>query len=341
MDAKPPTLEMQRVYEKLKTLPGADSVAASSAPPVNGILLPTATLHVEGRGIPANPAEREAASATYLLVTENFFSTMKTPLVSGRSFDARDTSSAPWVAVINQTLARRFWPGENPIGKRFIVDAASGERVREVVGVVRDVPLQYVRTGPPRPVAYTLYRQQSERYLGGNAGMFGQMTFFVRSSRDPMSLVPAVKAAVAEVDSNRPPAGFQTLTSFVGTGMRTRGFYVSTLATFAFMATVLAALGIYNVVTLSVSQRTRGPDSHRFGFASTRYRGRSQYLCVAVRCGRRTFRPCGRIGSLHDGSNRSCGVSPPQTLRPSPSSPCCWSPSPLLPGLFPHEKHYA
>ena len=257
MDAKPPTLEMQRVYEKLKTLPGADSVAASSAPPVNGILLPTATLHVEGRGIPANPAEREAASATYLLVTENFFSTMKTPLVSGRSFDARDTSSAPWVAVINETLARRFWPGENPIGKRFIVDAASGEREREVVGVVRDVPLQYVRTGPPRPVAYTLYRQQSERYLGGNAGMFGQMTFFVRSSRDPMSLVPAVKAAVAAVDPNRPPARFQTLTSFVGTGMRTRGFYVSTLATFAFMATVLAALGIYNVVTLSVSQRMR------------------------------------------------------------------------------------
>ena len=216
-------------------------------------------------------------------MTENFFATMRTPIVRGRSFDARDTASAPWVAVINETLARRFWPGENPIGKRFIVDAVSGERVREVVGVVRDVPLQYVRTRPRRPVAYTLYRQQPEKYEGWNAGMFGQMTFFVRSNARSDESRAGCAAAVAEVDPNRPPAGFQTLTSFVGKGMRTRGFYVSTLAPFAFMATVLAAVSIYDVVTLSVSHRTA---QGRIRTASASGHAISRPQPVLVRCAR-------------------------------------------------------
>jgi putative ABC transport system permease protein len=258
MIARPPTLAMQRVYEKLRTLSGAEAVAASSAPPVNGVVLPTATLYIEGRAAPANPSERAAANATYLLVTENFFATMKTPIVRGRDFDAaRDKSSEPWVAVINETLARRFWPDEDPIGKRFTVDAVFGEREREVIGVIRDVPLQYVRIGPPQAVAYTLYRQQPEIYEGLNAGMFGQMTFFIRSAGDPMSFVSAARQAVAEVDPDRPPAEFQTLTQFVGAGLRTRRFYVSVLGMFAFMATVLAAVGVYGVMTVSVSQRTR------------------------------------------------------------------------------------
>jgi putative ABC transport system permease protein len=246
MKAAPPTLAMERVYEKLRTLPGAESVAACSAPPVNGVVLPLALLNAE---------ERTAVTSVYFLVTENFFATMRTPIVRGRDFTATDTASAPWVAIINETLAQRFWPGENPIGKHFNVDAVSGERARVVIGVVRDVPLQYVPTRP-QPVAYTLYRQQPNKYEGWNAGMFGQMMLFIRSNRAPMSLVPAVRQAVYEVDPNRPPADFQTMTAFVGKGMRTRGFYVSMLGLFAFMATVLAAVSIYGVMTLSVFDRT-------------------------------------------------------------------------------------
>jgi predicted permease len=255
--AVPPTQEMQRVYERVRTLPGAQSVAASSAPPVDGLVLPIATLLVEGRAVPNTPAERAAASATYFLVTENFFSTLKTPIARGRDFSSRDTSSAPWVAVINETLAHRFWPGEDPIGKHFTVDAVSGERVREVIGVIRDVPLRYVRPEAPQAVAYTLYRQQSESYEGLNASMFGQMTFFIRSAGEPMSLEPAVRQAIAEVDPNRPPAEFQTMTQFVGASMRARRFYVTALGVFAFMATVLAAVGVYGVMSVSVAQQTR------------------------------------------------------------------------------------
>ncbi len=247
-DIEPPTQLMQRVYERLRALPGADSVAGASAPPVNGIVPPTAVLQVEGR-----PPE----STYYFLVTDNFFATLKTPVLQGRDFNRSDTSSTPWVAVINRTLAERLWPGENPLGKHFTVDAKSGERSREVIGVVQDVPLRFIRTGPPQAVAYSLYLQQPERYEGLNAGSFGQMNFFIRSHEDRESLVSAARRAVAEVDPSRPISNIQTMSDFVGDTMKTRSYYVSALSAFAFMATLLAAAGIYGTMSSAVSQRTR------------------------------------------------------------------------------------
>jgi predicted permease len=257
MDISPPTLAMQQVYEKLKTLPGAESVAGSSAPPVNGLVPPTATLILEGKPTPVTAVERADAMSYYFLVTDNFFKTMNTPLLRGRDFDEGDKQSTQWVAVINETLAQRFWPGEDPIGKHFTVDAAFGERSREVIGVVRDVALRYIRTGPQQPVAYTLYLQQPERFEGFNTGMFGQMTFFIRSGQRPLSLVSAARSAVAEVDPVRPLANFQTMAEFVGDGMRTRRYSASVLGAFAFMATLLAAVGVFGVMSSAVSQRTR------------------------------------------------------------------------------------
>jgi putative ABC transport system permease protein len=202
--------------------------------------------------------ERSAANIVYFLVTDNFFETMNAQMLRGRDFDAKDSPSTPWVAVINETLAKRLWPGENPIGKQFTVDAASGERPREVIGVVRDLALRYVRTGAPQPVAYALYLQQPERFEGANAGMFGQMTFIVRSQQDPALLAAAARRAVAEVDPDRPLSNIQTMMASAGGNiMSTRRYYVVTLATFALLAVILAAVGVYGVMSSSVSQRKR------------------------------------------------------------------------------------
>src|SRR4030095_15202517 len=112
MVATPPTLAIQQVHERLKALPDTEAVAGASARPVNGILSATAGVPAAGRPLPTNTPEREAKRVFYFLVTDNFFETMKTPVLRGRDFDAGDTRSTAWVAVINETMARRFWPGE-------------------------------------------------------------------------------------------------------------------------------------------------------------------------------------------------------------------------------------
>ena len=139
---RPPLNRMARLYDRLRGVPGADSVAGISVAPVNSLLVPTMTVHIDGRPTPVTEADRAVAAVKYFLVTPGLFATMKARLVQGREFDARDTADSPWTAVINETAAARFWPGENPLGKRFTLDVVSGERPREVVGVVRDIPLR-------------------------------------------------------------------------------------------------------------------------------------------------------------------------------------------------------
>jgi putative ABC transport system permease protein len=257
MEFHPPTEQIQRMYEKLKQLPAANFVAGSSAPPVNVAVVPTATLQIEGRPIPATASERSDAVVIYYLVTDNFFKTMQAPIQKGRDFSENDKPGSPWVSVVNETLAQHFWPGEDPIGKHFTVDAANGEEPREVVGVVKDLALQYVRFGPPRPVAYSLYDQQSTHYDGFNGANFGFMTFLVRSLQNHSSLELAARRAAATVDSDRPLSNFRTMTEFIGGDIERMRYNTTALAVFALMATLLASIGVYGVVSTSVSQRTR------------------------------------------------------------------------------------
>src|SRR5439155_5240477 len=153
---------------------GPQSVAGISHTPVNSLVVPTLPIRVEGRPPSQGFGEPGPVAARFFLVTPNFFATMMAPLVRGREVQDGDSSSAPWVAVINETAARRFWPGEDPIGKRFTLDVASAERPREVIGVVRDIPLRsaYVDI---EPVMYTPFQQQLDHYRGPFATLLGQM----------------------------------------------------------------------------------------------------------------------------------------------------------------------
>ena len=160
------------------------------------------------------------------------------------------------MAIVNEAMANRFWPGEDPIGKRFTLDVLPEEQVREVVGVVRDIPIRLNQVSG-EPIVYASYLQQPSRYRAPWANMHGHMTFMVRSSVDPLSLVPAVRRAVAVVDPDRPIFNIRSVEAALDQSVRARHSYVFVLSVFAVAATLLAAVGLYGVTAYTVAQRTR------------------------------------------------------------------------------------
>jgi putative ABC transport system permease protein len=177
-------------------------------------------------------------------------------VVRGREVEERNTASRSWVALVNETAARRFWPGEDPLGRRIRLDVVPEEMPREVVGVVRDVPVRSAQPDP-QPVLYASYLQQPMRSRGSWGGMFGQMTFVIRSARDPLGLVGSVRRTVADVEPDRPVAAIGTAEQRLDLALEKRRYFMILAGVLALTAATLAAVGVYGVLTYSVDQRTR------------------------------------------------------------------------------------
>ena len=270
----PPSIALERIYHGLRAIPGAQAVAGVSVPLLNSVVVPSARISLDALpahtdtptapsatfaiGVGASAShldERRTLTAAYFLVTPEFFTSIGSPQPRGRDFTERDTATGEWVAIINESAANRFWPESDPLGKTFTILNSPEERPRTVIGIVRDIPLTL--EGELRPAIYTSYLQQPVGHPSIGVNIFGQMMFMVRSTGDPMSLLPAARRVVGEVDRDRPLANVATMEQRLQGVIPRRGYFVFAISAFAMTATLLAAIGIYGVMAYAVTQRTK------------------------------------------------------------------------------------
>lgn len=233
------------VLDHLRSLPGVESVGMVMNLPLTGSSM-NRGFHGEGR---PEPKPDENVTMDYQVVSPGYFSALEIPIKRGRGLSEADSETSERVIVINQAMARRYWPTEDPIGKRMAIGESSKDTSwRTIVGIVGDIRHASLSEAAV-PTAFIAYRQDLESWP--------RMGFAIKAKADAASLASEVRKELAAIDPAQPVYAVEPLEKLLQTSVAQRRFIMLLLGSLSSIALTLAMVGIYGVISFSVSERTR------------------------------------------------------------------------------------